>query len=103
MAADPTVALNIKLTPELKREGLMREVVRYVQNARKQADLQIDNRIHLVLQTDSEELKQAIHEHLETIKQETLANNLTAEGIGSFEVTVKVDNSDLNIKIQRVD
>src|SRR5439155_5388591 len=43
------VVLNLEVTPELQEEGLARDVVRLVQTARKEADLHISNRIHLVL------------------------------------------------------
>lgn len=81
--------LDLVITPELKREGLMREVVRHVQAARKQAGLSVDDRIVLQLTTDDEQLKQAIDEHQEVICQETLAtlaatdqneSNTTVEG-----------------------
>ncbi len=98
-----TIQLNTKITPELKREGLMREVIRHVQNARKEAGLQVDDHIKLVLQTNSEDIKQAVSEHQNTIKQETLANHLNSEGSGSFETMVRVDNVDLHVKIQKDD
>jgi isoleucyl-tRNA synthetase len=95
------VTLNTELTPALKREGLMREVVRNVQNARKKADLQVDDRISLVLSTHDKELEKAMHEHLETIKHETLATHLTKEGGGDFKTTAKVDGADLLIRLSK--
>ena len=69
-----SLTLSKQLTPELKREGLMREVIRHVQSARKAAGLQVDDRITLQLTTDDDELKKAINEHAATIQEETLAN-----------------------------
>lgn len=70
------VTLDKTITPELRREGLAREVVRYVQAARKDAGLNVDDRIKLSLTTEDEELQQAIEEHKEVIRAETLAETL---------------------------
>ena len=67
------IEISKHLTPELKREGLMREVIRHVQSARKKAGLQVDDRIILQLTTNDEQLRQAIDEHAEAIATETLA------------------------------
>ena len=88
------------ITPELKREGMMREVVRLVQNARKQADLQVDDRIQLQLLTEDVELKQAIDDHKENIKLETLATEL-GNVTGGFEAEAKIDNSLIKIHLKK--
>jgi len=66
------VALDLQLDDELRREGLAREVVHAVQNARKGAGLQVEDRIDLALGGD-EELLAAAREHEEYLAQETLA------------------------------
>ena len=49
-----TVALNTEITPELAQEGLVREVIRAVQDTRKKLDLPIEARVHLVMDADEE-------------------------------------------------
>ena len=73
-SAQPSVVYDLNITPELKREGLMREIVRHVQSARKKAGLQVDDRIILQLITNDDQLRQAINEHRATIAAETLAS-----------------------------
>ena len=73
-SAQSSVVYDLNITPELKREGLMREIVRHVQSARKKAGLQVDDRIILQLTTNDDQLRQAINEHRATIAAETLAS-----------------------------
>jgi len=94
------VAIDETLTPELKREGLMREVIRHVQSARKKADLQIDDRIELNLQTESAVLQQAIDEHIDEIKRETLTEGLTSTA--KNQQVVKVEGHELTVSLQKI-
>ena len=97
---DCEVQLDVTLTPELKREGLAREVVRFVQNARKSAGLNVDDRIELSLTTDDDELTQAIDEHAGAIRQETLAIILDSIKDG-YEVVALVEGKLLNITLKK--
>ncbi|HEX8226946.1 MAG TPA: isoleucine--tRNA ligase [Candidatus Saccharimonadales bacterium] len=101
---DPSVILHTEITPELRREGQMREVIRQVQNARKQAGLDVDDRISLSLVTHDAELAQAIKEHTETIKAETLAKELTTDGAAQAEgytAQVQIDSAVLAIALRK--
>ena len=73
-------ALVTELNNDLVNEGLAREFVRHVQDARKQAGLDIADRIRLAY-TASEKLNKAINEFSEYIKAETLALELNAEAV----------------------
>lgn len=94
------VSLDLYVTPELQREGLMREVVRFIQNARKDAGLNIDDRIKLSLSTDDERLTSAIDEHQVEIASETLATNMDAAEY-AYKTTVKIDGVELAISIEK--
>lgn len=94
------LALDLELTPELQREGMMREVVRHVQNARKQAGLNVDDRILLSLATADSELTEAIKEFADTITAETLATELTGDSY-DYKAEVKVEGSPLTLSLQK--
>ena len=95
----PVVSVNTNITPELKREGMSREVIRAVQNARKEAGLEVDDRIHLELQTTNHELLKALEEHAETIHNETLAT--PGKVSGGFEKAVKVEGVQLTLQLKK--
>lgn len=98
------VTLDIKLTPELKREGLMRDVIRLVQNARKQADLQVDDRIKLSLSATDRELIKAIAEHSSAIAAETLTVGKIAEGTPyQHQSEATVEGNLLKIALEKSD
>jgi isoleucyl-tRNA synthetase len=70
-------ALVTELTPDLVNEGLVREFVRRVQSLRKDADLDIADRINLYFSA-SEQLTEAINAFESYIKEETLAKQVTS-------------------------
>lgn len=98
-AGTHAVALNLELDDELVREGLAREVVRAVQNARKAAGLNVEDRIELVLGGDNE-LIEATRAHQEYVAGETLATSVSYDGATAGEVT-KVDGKELRIGVTR--
>src|SRR3972149_6304018 len=67
------VLIDKRITPKLKNEGIARDIVRNVQNLRKDAGLDIADRIKLSLVTDSALLKAAIDQFHDYIAGETLA------------------------------
>jgi isoleucyl-tRNA synthetase len=95
------LSIDLSLTDALKREGLMREVIRHIQNARKQAGLNVDDHISLQLATDSEELQAAIAEHGAVIAAETLADDMT-HPVDGYEADVKVEGQALHVALARI-
>jgi isoleucyl-tRNA synthetase len=96
--AGHAVALQLELDDELRREGLAREIVHAVQNARKAAGLDISDRISLALGGD-DELLAAAREHEPYIAGEVLATAISYDaGDGP---PIKVDGRDLHISVNR--
>jgi isoleucyl-tRNA synthetase len=97
------IVMNFDITPELKEEGLMREIVRHVQQSRKEAGLEVDDRISLHLQTEDDTLKGVLSDKslAKTIKQETLATSLNETNDPAFSTTVKVEGAELVIGIRK--
>ena len=96
------VLIDSRITPELAREGMARDVVRQVQELRKTADLQMEDRIVLYLGTDDAELQKAIDEHRETIAAETLTVRWAeAAPDGAHRATVKIEGRTLEIAISK--
>ena len=107
------VTLELYRSPELKREGLMREVIRHVQSARKKAGLQVDDRIVLHLAVGAEptsqarpasdaaaQLRQALTEHADTIASETLATMAPEQpGDALYHTTAMVDGAELQVSL----
>jgi isoleucyl-tRNA synthetase len=74
--AGATVALDLEITPELRRAGLARDVVRVVQESRKSSGLDVTDRIELWWEADGD-LADALAEHAERVAEEVLAVQLT--------------------------
>jgi isoleucyl-tRNA synthetase len=81
-AAGLTVALDLTLTPELERAGLVRELVRLVQDARKSSGLAVSDRIELWW-TGEDAVAEALTEHAEQLAGEVLATAVHAGEAGA--------------------
>jgi isoleucyl-tRNA synthetase len=98
-----SVELDFNLTPELISEGLSRELVRLVQSARKDADLQVDDRINLILHTESPDLMQAISAHADYISSETLAVSVnTIENDLDYSTDKTINGETVKIRLSKV-
>ena len=97
------IEISKHLTPELKREGLMREVIRHVQSARKKAGLQVDDRIELGINSSDAEITQAVYVFTDTIKAETLAVKLGPAADDMEKYDVKVDGKPVEIYLKKAD
>jgi isoleucyl-tRNA synthetase len=83
-----TVALDIVISPELKKEGIARELVNRIQNIRKDSGFEVTDKIKVSLQKN-DTLEDAVVPNVEYIKSETLTEEL-----------VFVDNMDEGVEIE---
>jgi isoleucyl-tRNA synthetase len=98
------VAVDTRLTEELKQEGMARDVVRQVQELRKKSGLEIEDRIALHLETPSPALGKAIAAHRSYICSETLATQWATRALNgdAHQASVKVDGQALTIQLRKV-
>jgi len=96
--AGHAVALQLELDDELRREGLAREIVHAVQNVRKEAGLEITDRIALSLGGD-EDLLAAARAHEAYLTGEVLATSIAYDAIKG--PTAKIDGRELRIGVSR--
>ena len=102
---DLLVALDTTLTPDLVAEGLARDFIRGVQDARKDAGLRIEDTIRLAWTTETaNEIGSAIERHLEDIAAETLAREAAPGWIdgADFSTDIKVGADRVTIGITRI-
>jgi isoleucyl-tRNA synthetase len=93
--------VNTELTDELREEGLIRELIRFIQNSRKEAGLQVEDRISLLIESESPEIEQAVTSYKETIMSETLCSEFGEVPADAYETTVKVGGLQVKISLSK--
>ena len=90
------LALDKTLTPELLEEGKIRELIRFVQAARKKAGLNVDDRIKLMVSMEVPET------YREMLMNEVLAEELVQEGNFGYDEIVKVHGEAVTISLKKI-
>ncbi len=95
------VELNTKITPELKLEGIARNLIRNLNNYRKQLNLSTKIRIILYLKTDDIEITEALEKHKDKIKKMIQADEIIQNLEGIQEIKkIKIENKLVETHIQ---
>ena len=92
------VELHTVLTEDLKLEGLKREIVRSVNNLRKNAGLTIKDKIILSWQSDSQLIKNVFTKMAEELKKDTLSQEIKESEVKSEKVKINGEMVKLGIK-----
>jgi isoleucyl-tRNA synthetase len=98
-------AISTAITEELKLEGLARDIIRQVQNERKNAKLDLLDKIELHLSASAPELAKAIGTHrgaIATAVQATRWSDSPLTGQGVHSAAVKVDGQPLAVTLRKV-
>ncbi len=100
----PALVLDVHLTEALRREGLARDIVRHVQQFRKERGLEVQNHIELAWFSSGTAVRAALEAHEEHIRRETLTDRLVeVEGLTGEDVkTVKLAGEALSLRISVV-
>ncbi|MBE9584598.1 isoleucine--tRNA ligase [Mucilaginibacter sp. JRF] len=97
-----TVALDVTVTDELKKEGLSRELINRVQNLRKSKDFEVTDKINVRIKTDSTAIIDAVNANLAYIKAEILADTIEfTNELSEGEVT-NIDENELLISLSKI-
>ena len=94
------VAINTEITPELRSEGIYREILRHCQLLRKEANFEVSDRVILFFETTSVEIQDTLAKYRENIASETLSH---IEYISSPKMVkeIKINDQVLKISISR--
>lgn len=97
-----SVVLDTVVTDELKKEGRARDIVRTVQDMRKEAGYNVDDRIYVFIKAEGE-LKDAVTSFADYIRRETLAIELQEAGDFEWDIekTVKVEDMEVKIALRK--
>lgn len=96
------ISLDFHLSPELLQEGLMREIIRHIQELRKEANYLVSDRIYALIKGPSE-IEAAVLKYSDTIKEETLMVDLQVKGDfeGDIEKNIEIEGYSTQLAIRR--
>jgi isoleucyl-tRNA synthetase len=99
---DITIALDMNLSDDLKKEGLAREFVNRLQNLRKELEFEVSDHVYIFYAVESENIAGAVESFSDYVKGETLANTLKrVEKIEGEAERVNLDGIDISVSVEK--
>ena len=98
---DITVVLDIRLTPELLEEGLVREIISKVQTMRKEAGFEVMDQIRITYQAD-QEVCSVFAAHKEDMKKDVLAVDITEESPAGYQKEWNINGHKVELGVKKV-
>ena len=96
-----TVALDIQISEDLKKEGIARELVNRIQNLRKDSGLEVSDRIHIFIQNQTD-INQTVEIYKDYICNEVLADSLSIENEVKNGIEIEFDNINTVLSITKI-
>lgn len=97
-----TVALDVHISPELKKEGLSRELINRIQNLRKEKGFEVTDRIKVIISQNAD-IQEAASDNLSYICSETLADSLEfKDTLDKLADTIEIDGTELRVLIDKI-
>ena len=97
-----TIALDVHITPELKKEGLSRELINRLQNLRKDKGYEVTDKIKVTISQDAD-IQEAANDNLSYICTEILAVSLDFQEIlTNVSDTIEIDGTELKVLIDKI-
>ncbi len=97
-----TVALDLHITEDLRREGVARELIRAIQEARRTAELQVSDRIQLGVEAGAD-VSEALALHRDIVARETLAVDVLHGDVDGPATETEIDGERVRISVRRAD
>jgi isoleucyl-tRNA synthetase len=95
------ISLDTRITPELEREGMMRDILRKLQMTRRDVGLEIEDRCAVVYHAGHETLARVMNEWRDTIMEELLCTRLEEGDPGEGAVVVKIGAMEMRVRLQK--
>jgi isoleucyl-tRNA synthetase len=95
------VAIDTEITDELYKEGLVRDLVRNIQEARKKANLEISDRILLSIETNTKDIQEAIDQFKSYIENETLAELRKDHLVPHYTEDIQIEDFSVKIALKK--
>jgi len=89
--------LDLELTPELQREGIAREISRFLNQMRKDADYNVDTKVVMLFSTSDENLKNIVHEFKDFFKHEALISDIQSTETPEWDIVALFTSNESTI------
>lgn len=89
--------LDLQLTPELEREGVAREISRFLNQMRKDADYNVDDKVVLLFSTSDENLTHIVQEFTDFFKHEALISDIQSTDVPEWDIVALFTSNESNI------